>query len=144
MATSAVPAFLTALRSALIARPGLTGVGVFTAPPGDELPPEALVVDRVVSTQAWAALGRQKREEGFTVFLVAHAAKPGTGEAIFAELRDRCFALAAEVENALRDDVSVAGTVRVAQFARGELRQGAGTQGRWAQIEMQIDAAQRI
>ena len=144
MATSKVNAFLLALKALLEARAGLSGVGVFTAHPGDELPPEAIVVDRVTTDQSWAALGRQRREEGFTTYLVLHIEKAGAGEAIATDARERVYSIKAEVEDALRADPSVSGTVRVADYARDELRQGTGDRGRWAQLEAQIDAKVRI
>lgn len=142
--TSQVNAFLIAFRALLEARPGLSGVGVFTAHPGDDLPPEAIVVDRVTTDQSWAALGRQRREEGFTVFVVLHIEKAGAGEAVATDARERVYAIKAEVEDALRADPSVGGTVRVADYARDELRQGTGDSVRWAQLEAQIGAAVRI
>ena len=144
MATSKVNAFLLALKAMLEARPGLSGVGVFTAHPGDELPREAVVVDRVTTDQSWAALGRQRREEGFAVFLVLHIEKPGAGEAIATDARERVYAIKAEVEDALRADPSVSESVRIADYARDELRQGTGDGVRWAQLEAQVDAKVRL
>ena len=144
MATSKVIGFLLAFQAMLEARPGLADVDVFTAHPGDDLPPEAIVVDRVTTDQSWAALGRQRREEGFVVFVVLHIERPGAGEAVAIEVRDRVYTLKAEVEEALRADPSVSGSVRVADYARDELRQGTGDHVRWAQLEAQIDAKVRI
>jgi hypothetical protein len=144
MNESSVPAFLTAWRAAMQARPGMAGVGVFTAHPGDELPAEALVVDRVTTEQSWAALGRLKREEQFTAFVVCHVAKAGAGEDVAAQARARAYALTGELADALRADPGVAGTVRVAAYVRDELRQGTGNGTRWAQVEVQVEAQQRI
>lgn len=141
---SVVTAFFDALKASIEARPALSGVGVFTAHPGDELPAGAIVIDRVTTDQSWAALGRSRREESFTVFVVIHIAQAGAGETVATEVRERVYAIKAEIETALRDDPSVGGTVRVADYARDELRQGTGTGTRWAQLEAQIDARQRI
>jgi hypothetical protein len=144
MTTSKVNTFLVALKAMLEAREGLSGVGVFTAHPGDELPREAIVVDRVTTDQSWAALGRQRREEGFTTYLILHIEKAGAGEGVATDVRERVYAIKAEVEDALRADPTVSETVRVADYARDELRQGTGDRARWAQLEAQIDAKVRI
>jgi hypothetical protein len=137
-------AFLVALKALLVARPGLAGVGVFLAHPGDELPPEALFVDRVTTEQEWAALGRLRRDEAITAFVVCHVIKAGAGEEVATAARARLDDLQAELEDALRTDPSVSGTVRQAAYVRDELRQGTGANGRWASLEGQVVAQARI
>ncbi len=144
MSSSSVEAFLVALKALLVARTGLAGVGVFTAHPGDDLPPEALYVDRITTEQEWAAIGRQRREETVTAFVICHVAKPGAGEDIATAARARVRELKAELEDALRADPGVSESVRVAHYAGGELRQGMDASARWASLEARIVAQQRI
>jgi hypothetical protein len=144
MNASSVEAFLLALKAQLQARSGLAGVGVFTAHPGDDLPPEALYVDRVTTEQEWAAIGRGKREEAVTAFVICHVAKPGAGEDVATAARARVGELKAELEDALRTDPGVSDSVRVAQYAGDELRQGMDASARWASLEARIVARQRI
>lgn len=144
MATSTVVSFKRALHAALSARPGLTGVLITRgAMSPAQMPSEVIVLGDITrSTQAAAALGRQRREEDYTLdvepSVVGHDADdPDT-------LAERCAELVAEVEDQLREDIAVGGAVRTAQVTSVGLQEGSDGNQRWAVMPMSVSVRQRI
>lgn len=139
-ATSTIPAFLDALRATLAARTLIAagGVLVATAPTGEPVPRESIQLFDAAADQEWAASGNKRRREQYRVRGGIFISAPGAGEAKAKAARDRAFALLAEIEDALRLDHNVSGTVNQAQIAAYDLDQGAAKEGRWAAIEFFI------
>lgn len=144
MATSTIVSFKSSLDTTLSARAGLSGVLITRGiEPVDMSVPELLVIGDVTrSEQTAAALGRQRREENYTVEIEVtvvghHADDQDT-------LSERAMTIASEVEDALRDDCSVGGVVRVAQVAEIGLQEASDGNQRWARVPMRIRVDQRI
>lgn len=118
MAASTIPAAKTALLAAITARPALAGVHVAWGIPA-ELPSEheriyvgdAIEVDRsYVNVGAGSAAIKLDEDYTLQVHVETFA---GGNEQQATELR--LWALVAEVEAAVRSDLTLAGTVRVAR-----------------------------
>ena len=128
MATSTVPAFLDALKAALdarnIAATGGGTIAVTTAASGEPVPPECIQLFRTTADQQWTLLGNRRRREQYTVYGGIYAQIAGYGEPTAKAARDRAYALLAELEQTLRADPSVGGSVRQAELLTAELDQG--------------------
>lgn len=140
VATSAVHSFMSSLVDLLLAEPALAGVQVTSGHLGADSAPESLQLVSTPADQEWGALGKLRREERFRVQAIAWVSKPGANEAVIRAARARAFELLAEVEALLRTDPTVNGVVRVAALVSYELDQGASPQGRWCQIDFEIEA----
>lgn len=142
--TSAIPAFKSALVDALIRRTGLAGVQILSAPEFKEIAYESIQFHDVSGDQEWAGATRN-REEEFDVDGMVWAAKPGSDEAIYREVRDRAFALLAEVEDELRTSPRVGNTVRLAEVTHIETTEGADPeQGRVCRIDFKVHVGKRL
>lgn len=97
MVSTTAPAVLDALKTALVARPGLAGVTVSTAPFGKESPREAIVFIRINGASEWAALGAGARRERYTLEGVVHVSKSGSDESTAKAARDRAKVLLDEL-----------------------------------------------
>lgn len=144
MATTTVVDFKRSMYAILSARTGLSGVLITRGvEPVDQMVPELIVLGDITrSQQTAAALGRQRREEDYTLAIEVsvvghHADDPDT-------LADRAAVLVAEVEDALRADVTAAGVVRVAQVTEVGLQEGSDGNQRWAVMPMSVRVNQRI
>lgn len=147
MSRTTVPACLDALKAQLEARPGLAGVRIGTAPLGDEVTDSIELGYRVPSTQGWAALGKRGRNDNYTITGIVWRSKKGAGEAVAKEVRDRVFDLFAELEEQLRDDPHVNGTLiggTGAELTRAELTQWYADGHRMARLEFDISCKARI
>lgn len=100
MATSTIPAVKAALVAAFQARPALSGVQVTWGVPHDAIAREWICVGDVEGRQDSAAIGQQRRDEEYTVLVVVNVVRPSLESA--QATAERCFALVAEVEQALR------------------------------------------
>ena len=143
--TSAVPAYLAALKAALDARaiPLAEGEGtvlVTTAPSGAPVAPETIQFFTVPATQGWAALGNRRKREEFTVRGGLYVELSGAGEEVATAARERAYALLAELEDALRLDPGVSFRVRQSHLAGHELDQGIAEGVRWASLSFAIEA----
>jgi hypothetical protein len=114
-AVSTCPAFLDALRAALVLRAGLSGVNIFTAgvdqqSAGTEhilLGLEAIETDGEYETMPMAEVSEEYDVDGFS-----WVQKPGAGETVIKAARDRAFALLEEVSDYLTSvNTSTAATV---------------------------------
>lgn len=102
-----LPSYLDALVTNLKARPGLTGVQVWSAPIAtDEFELEAIAFIDVLTDEESAALGDRRREEIYTIEGVIEVNKPGMGDDVAKEARDRAAALLSEIETEIRDDTT--------------------------------------
>jgi hypothetical protein len=148
--TSTVPAFLDALKTALEARAAIPGnplapigerpaVTIATAPSGDADPLEAVELIGARETQEWGAIGHRRRNEEYTVGAVVFIVRRGAGEARAKEARDRAYAILAELEDTLRTDPGVSGTVRQSQITEIVLDQDFNDNGRWAALGITIE-----
>ncbi len=144
MATSTVPALLTALAGRLRNRAGLAGVAVATAPDAAGTPAEVIEFLDTAQDQEFAALGGRRREERYEVRGAIFVARLGAGEATATEARERAYALLAEIENELRADPTVGGAIQTAEVARVNLQQGASPDGRLAALEFWLRVRARI
>lgn len=141
MATWKGPDFLDALKTRLEARAGLAGVQINSAPMGADTAKEAITFHDLDGEQTWAALGQERKKDAFTVDGTTWINKPGKGETIAKEARDRAAVLLAEVEAELKNAfTSVDGNqIRKLNLSNVGLAQGANDQGRWAQVTFSID-----
>ena len=114
MAASTVPAAKAALLALLAARPALAGVEMRWGIPA-RLPsnPERVYVgDATDLDREWAALGAQRLEESYTLQVTVETFGSGDDERATEE---RLWVLVNEVELAVRGDLTLTGTVRVAR-----------------------------
>lgn len=96
------------------------------------------------STQAWAGLGHQARNEQLTVYCVAQA---WSGSDDIRPLRTAVYGITSAVEDLIRDDASLGGTVSTpgnAAVTSGQLRQPPVARGRAARVHFAITAQARI
>lgn len=146
--TSKLATAINYLADALAARPGLAGVQVASGWLGaDTSGTESIQITDGRSAQAWAALGRQSREETLTITVAIWVRRAGGGEAVIRETRARAFALLAELEDQLRGStagISLGGAARSSQITGIDLNQGANPGDRWCQIDATIEADKRL
>lgn len=138
--TSGVHAWLNALADALEARPAIDDqVLVTTGYVADVDGRDAITLaDSIDGEQEWGLLGNRRRDEKFTMGGVIWVKRAGKGEAVIRTVRERAWALLAEVEDELRVRPDVTGTVKVAAITRYTLDQGPTSDGRWCQIDFEI------
>jgi hypothetical protein len=105
------------------------------------------VTDAATATQQWAALGRQARDEQLTIFCTAQA---WSGSDDIRVLRLAAAAIVAAVEDLVRNDSSLGGTVTVpgnAAVTNATWQQGpglSGDRGMAVRITFEISAEARI
>jgi hypothetical protein len=141
------PAFLDALKAQLENRENLANVTIATAPTSFDVLESIEYGYQVRGTQAWAALGQHRRKDEYIVSGAIWVAKPGKGEAIAKQARDRAFVLMGELEEQLQSDPYVNNAVTGdigAQLTRGDLDQWPGDQQRIARILFEITCKARI
>lgn len=113
MAASTIPAAKAALLSALQARPGLSGVLVAwgaSAKPATQS--EAIYVDDATEVEReWISLGAQRLDEIYTLQVRVESTAYGDGSDVRQGVEDRLWTLVAEVEQAVRDDLTLGGTL---------------------------------
>lgn len=144
MATSTIPAFKAALLLALTNRAGLTGVQVTYGAPLPQPTREWIWLGDVDGQQDAAAFGHSRREEEFGMTVLIGVTRGGTDQQATSE---RAFTIAAEIENELRTNADVSGTVRLAEI-KGPIRleELSATDGtsRGAHLTITIRASARI
>ena len=154
MATSTVPALKAALLARLQARPGLAGVQVSWGRPHGALAPEWIMLGSTRAGdptgeesggQSTAVLGRHRREERYVLDVWVSCIAAGLSEQ--QDLTERAYELVAEIEDELRDDATVNGTVRTAQVTdASDLTEAIADNGqqREARVRVQVACAERI
>lgn len=146
MATSKIGVIRAALKTAISAQ--LSGVNVFAFPPG-----EAALVG--VTAYEFVALagadGDQShlvfgggRDETVTFSGVVYAAKPGSGDTVFASAEDRALVLLAGVETALTsDDTPGAGTFH-GEVTGYRVDHGSDGERAWCTVDFDVDVESHI
>jgi len=129
--TSTIPNLLNTLQERLAARSGLAGVQIVSAPLGPQSTAlESIQFGGVVeSEQTVASLGNRRRTESYQVHGIIWIAKSGAGEQTIRAARDRAYELFAELEDELRADHTVGGTVIRGEIGENALDQGLSEQG---------------
>jgi hypothetical protein len=130
-----------ALLAALQARAGLSGVQLGYGMPPGALQREHILFGVVDGTQEYRALGTVRKFEDYTATLFIGVSREGTDQQA---ADDRALALMAEVEDVLRDDPTVGGTVLTAQVERYRLEPLASDTTREARITLDIQTRARI
>lgn len=148
---SSIPAFLDNLKTILDARSGIIGPPLVTVSTGDlgtETPREAIVL--------YGAPTAEREEVGMrgpagfsydhnvTVAGAIWIVKPGQGETVIKQARDRAFDLLDEIDAALAADPKVGGACYFAAVTGDVLEQGANDEGRWVQISLTITYRARL
>lgn len=142
--TSTVPAVLDALKALLDARkatPGspLEDVEIRTAPTGDPTPWECIAFLGQQGDQAWGAIGNRRRKETYSLQAAIFVKRRGAGEALAKEVRDRAYAILAEMEDAIRVKPRVLDTDRViVQLTQVNLDQDWDDEGRVAALQITL------
>jgi hypothetical protein len=138
---STAPAFKNALHDALGARAGLSGVTVsYGAPTG--APREFIALTDISGSQEFAALGALRKDETYVLTVFCSVLREGNQQQ---ECTERAFALAAEIEDELRGNVTMSGTVRVAELTTPfQLEEFASDSARQSIVTVGISATQRI
>lgn len=146
MTTATFPAYIDALTATLAARPGLAGVTVASAPLGDEDDgKKAIVFVDCTTTADWAALGRQRQDEGYTVKGVVLITKGGAGQAVAKTARNEASALLTEIKTALTDNPTqnVAGVLH-SRVSAEDWVQGIGDGTRFCAVKFDVFVKARI
>lgn len=105
MGVSSIPAVKQALLDLLSARPGMDGAKITWAVPSGQVERDWVSLDDVTGRQAPARLGRQAREEEYTVQITVTVVRPAVDTP--QSVASRCFALVAEIENLLRENPTI-------------------------------------
>lgn len=145
MATSTIGTTRTALQTLIAAQ--LSGVNVFSFPPGDKALEgtasyEFVALSDVTGTQNHLVFGGG-REESFVFSGVIWVAKSGTGDTVSASAENRALALLAGVETAVRND-DTPGSAFHAQVVNYRVSNGAEDVRSWCGIEFDIDVESHI
>jgi hypothetical protein len=138
---STAPAFKAALQTALTARTGLSGVTVSYGAP-TQGPRESITLGDISGSQEFAALGALRKDEIYTLDVFVSVLREGSQAK---QCTERCFAIAAEIEDELRTNVTMSGTVRVAEVQSPfQLEEYASDQARQSVLTLGIQATERI
>jgi hypothetical protein len=121
VASSSIPALKRKLKARLEARTALSGVQISYGAPLPNPGREYIWLGDADGNQSAATMNpvTKPRNEEYTLQVRIWAQVEGTNQQTATE---RAFTLAAEIENELRDDITVNGAVRGAQFGEGEFR----------------------
>lgn len=127
MATaSSLGAFLDAVRAALLARPGLAGVRIFTAPVGEQdIGAENIVfaVEKTRVDQDYPTVPQRESFETYNVEGRIWIVTPGGGEAAIKAARDRALAILTQVQSECIANDTMTGSVRDVLLISYELEQ---------------------
>ena len=138
---STAPAFKAAMLTALQAHTGLSGVTLSYGAPL-QAPREFIALGGISGSQEFAALGALRRDETYILDVYVSVLREGNQQQTCTE---RCFALAAEIEDELRTNVTMSGTVRVAELLSPfQLEEFASDQARQSILTLGIQATERI
>jgi len=145
--TSTVPAVMDALYDALVARQsgtpgGLNGVRVNYGPALPDPGRESVNILGVEGEQAWAGLGKLAKDEVYTISVLVIVIREGqqTKDAV-----ERAYAIAAQLEDVVGDDVTLGNTCRVAAVdSPFDLEVGASDTTRSALLTIGVRVEARI
>ena len=138
---STAPAFKDALFDALAARNGLSGGTVsYGVPLG--APREFIALTDISGSQEFAALGHLAKNETYVLDVYVSVLREGNQQQ---QCTERCFAIAAEIEDYLRTNPTVNNTVRVAELLSPfQLEEYGSDQARQSILTLGIQATERI
>lgn len=113
MAASTIPAAKAALLGALQARVALADCYVAWGLPAKPPPQsEAIYVDDAVDVQReWVSLGAQRLDERYTLQVRVETIAYGDDSALRQSVEERMWVLVAAVEQCVRDDLTLGGTL---------------------------------
>lgn len=142
--TSTVPLVIATITARMDARRDadpdgpLNGVTFTTAPSGEPFPDESLQLFGTDADQSWGALGNRRREETYTInAAILTLTKRGAGAAKWDAVRERAYAILAELEDELRRFPTLETNLRIeVQLSRVNLDQGLQDNGRWAALDL--------
>lgn len=138
---STAPAFKAALYTALQARAGLSGVTISYGAPLNA-PREFIALADISGEQEFAALGALRKNETYTLDIYCSVLREGNQQQACTE---RCFELAAEIEDELRTNPTMSSTVRVAELRSPfSLEEYGSDQARQSILSLGIQATERI
>lgn len=138
---STAPAFKAALLTALGARAGLAGVTISYGAPLSA-PREFIALADISGEQEFATLGALRKNETYTLEIYCSVLREGNQQQACTE---RCFELAAEIEDELRTNPTMSGTVRVAQLRSPfSVEEFGSDQARQSILSLGIEATERI
>ena len=127
--------------TALAARAGLADVTVSYGAP-TQGPREFIALSDISGTQEFAMLGKLRKDETYTLSVYCSVLREGNMQQTCTE---RCFELAAEIEDELRTNPTVTSTVRVAQLSTPfSLEEFASDQARQSILTLGVEATERI
>lgn len=123
--TSSVPVVFNTLADLLAARPGLAGVRVWSGPPPlDGAGESFLALDSTADEAQEGQLGNRRRLEQYTIRGLIWCTAAGADEATMRAVRQQAYAIQAELEDELRLNHHLSGTVTRAEFRGSLLDQG--------------------
>lgn len=141
MTATSAPAAKAGLLTLLRARAALTGVQVEWAHPGQLIEPESVFLLGVQSDEVPATLGQQRRDETYTLEVAVTVHRPGDDPQACEE---RAWALAAEVEAAVRGDRTLNGAVSEWAMVQGMTQQPfIEGEGRVCEIVVRVECRSR-
>ncbi len=146
MSTSSLPSILDALRTALAAYTGLSGVvTVWTAPIGNATGENIILgCEEAVVTEEPAGIGEDERWETITIPCALWVTVPNDTETQIKACRDRVYLLFGYVESYFNDATpqTITSTCRDAQIIQHKLVQGpysGNYNGRFAEIDFTVE-----
>lgn len=128
--SSTVHTVLAYLQAELAARARLVGVGVFSAPAGDEADFTLETIEFTRITFSDLDLAMRTRMEEFDVEGSVLVVGPGAGETVAQATRERACDLVGEVRSLLADDSTLGGACLRAVLRDGSIEQSYGPEGR--------------
>lgn len=136
-------AFIDALMTQLTARAALaTGVQLSSGPLDLDkaTEPDILQLFGTDVDEDFAAIGNKRHEETFRLEGELLSVRPGASEDIIVECRERAQELYAELEDEIRLNTRMNGTVKWCRISRATIQQGYGDKGRICVVSFTIEA----
>lgn len=138
MTVSIVNDFRSNLKTQLEARPGLSGVKVFSYTPGEVLDREFISLGNANTNLAPFTMGGQY-EQTFTVTGLIFVNQVGAGDLVAEATNDRAVALMDEIFQQIVQDPTVNGSVQNAELTSYREENGVDENGRVCTFEFEIE-----
>ena len=142
MATTTIPAFKAALLQRLQQREALLNVQVTYGWPSGSVHRESIMLGGVSGNQTFRTIGGTQKMEEYALTVYITVIREGTGNQQACD--ERALELMAEVEDDLREDLSVNNTVLTAEVSGFDLEPMASAETREARLTLTIDVMARI
>lgn len=142
MATTTIPAFKAALLQRLQAREDLLNVQVTYGWPSGAVKRESIMLGGVSGNQTFRTIGATQKMEEYQLTIYITVIREGTGNQQACD--ERALELMAQVEDDLRDDLTVNNTVLTAEVSGFDLEPMASAETREARLTLTIDVMARI